>query len=126
VTGKCIAGTVCGESDEYQFIPINFKVAPAPLNLGINSTVQVSLRPDRSLAGPLVVSIAPRAPAAWPNQPAGHIRVNGAPPGIPVNVTLPAGTGGTTFVVQGIARGSYFLHVTAPGCQSGSVIGTVN
>jgi len=126
VTGKCIAGTTCAESDEYTFTPINFRALPAPLNIAVNSTVQVSLLPDRSLAGPLVVSIAPRAPAASPHQPAAHIRVNAESPGVPANVTLPAGTGGTTFTIQGTAQGSYFLLLSAPGCQSGSVVGFVN
>ena len=125
-TGTCVAGTVCAESDEYQFNPVSFRMSPAPLNVPVQSAVGGALKPDRNLAAPLTVSISPMAPATPQHGPAAHIRVNGAPAGAPVNVTLPVGSAGTTFTVQATAAGSFFLIVSAPGCQAGSVLGNAH
>ena len=57
VTGSCKAGTVCAESDEQAFNPVAYVATPAPLIVPLGATVNMALRADRSLSGPLTMTV---------------------------------------------------------------------
>jgi hypothetical protein len=123
-TGSCKAGTVCATSDEQPFVPITFIVSPAPLQFPVGTALYAQLRADRSLSAPLAVTVEPRR-LSPPTAPALHVSVNGNAPGAPATIVLPAGTGAVTFYVTGQSPGGYYLLLSAPGTQRGSVTGSV-
>jgi hypothetical protein len=124
VTGSCKAGTVCADSDEQAFNPVAYVASPAPLIVPVGATVILQLRADRSLSGPLTMTVAPRL-LSPPTQAANHVQVSGAGPGAPATVTLPAGTAAVPVSVSGLSPGGFYLLLSAPGTQQSSVVGTV-
>jgi hypothetical protein len=124
VTGSCKAGTACADADEQAFQPISYVASPAPLQLSAGSTINMQLRTDRNLPAPVTMTVEPRLLGS-PSQPAMHVRVNSAPPGAPASVTVPAGTAPALVSVSGLSPGGFFLLLSAPGTQRGSVTGTV-
>lgn len=126
VTGSCIAGTACQESDEQKFNPVVFLASPSQIAVGAGTATTVVIRPDRPLQVPVDVTIEPFL-TTQPPQPAMRVRVNGAPPGAPTTITVPVGSGGTIISVAGLPpAGWFYLLLTAPGTQRSSAVGYVN
>ena len=126
VTGSCITGTACQESDEQKFVPVVFLASPTQIAVGAGTATTVVIRPDRPLQVPVDVTIEPFL-TTQPPQPAMRVRVNGAAPGAPTTITVPVGSGGTIISVAGLPpAGWFYLLLTAPGTQRSSVVGYVN
>jgi hypothetical protein len=126
VTGSCIAGTACQESDEQKFAPVVILASPTQIAGGAGTATTVVIRPDRPLQGPFDVTIEPFL-TSQPPQPAMRVRVNGAAPGAPTTITIPVGSGGTIISVAGLPpAGWFYLRLTAPGTQRSSIVGYVN
>ncbi|HVE50473.1 MAG TPA: hypothetical protein VNG69_12770 [Casimicrobiaceae bacterium] len=126
VTGSCIAGTACQESDEQKFNPVVFIASPSQIAVSAGSATTVVIRPDRPLQVPVDVTIEPFL-ITQPPQPAMRVRVNGAAPGAPTTITLPVGSAGTIISVAGLPpAGWFYLLLSAPGTQRSSAVGYVN
>src|SRR5688572_19446432 len=59
VTGSCIAGTACQESDEQKFAPVVFLASPTQIAVGAGTATTAVIRPDRPLQVPVDVTIEP-------------------------------------------------------------------
>ena len=126
VTGNCIAGTACQESDEQKFNPVVFISSPSHIAVNAGTATTVVIHPDRPLQVPVDVMIEPFL-ITQPPQPAMHVRVNSAPPGAPTTITLPVGSAGTIISVAGLPpAGWFYLLLTAPGTQRSSAVGYVH